>query len=382
MAVQITKEFLTNVALFVIAIIAFITLGLSIGTIINPCKDKFGDINCNLVPLRTKDFNTTRKYDLKRSWKGTDLIPQYGKGWTYFESPNWIDPPKGNETFSNTEPTHSMVTYIDGLLGNNFDGSTPDKLVTRVIQKGNALTAVRISTVESFNQGLFIMKVKQIPSGKYVWPSWWLLGSTAKPNAWAMNGEIDIIEGGWNANTVRNTSTLHTQGTTCNKNNKNCFSLPSPTTPNTCGTDSSQPCPFNGCEKQFDNTNSFGKAFKGGFFALELKKAGSIRIWMFLDGHQPKNLNDNATRIDTSNWPKTNSEGVEYIDFSADNCKDTFDKMHIIINTAVGGDAFPDPKHVVPGGRLKKPTYDEAVNSIKLAGDDANWIINYVKVFQ
>lgn len=45
MAVQITKEFITNVSLFVIAIVA---LGLSIGAIMNnPCKDKFGDINCD-----------------------------------------------------------------------------------------------------------------------------------------------------------------------------------------------------------------------------------------------------------------------------------------------------------------------------------------------
>jgi hypothetical protein len=39
MAVQITKEFITNVTLFVIAIVA---LGLSIGAIMKPCKDKFG----------------------------------------------------------------------------------------------------------------------------------------------------------------------------------------------------------------------------------------------------------------------------------------------------------------------------------------------------
>ena len=40
MAVQITKEFLTNVTLFILAIVA---LGLSIGAIMNnPCKDKFG----------------------------------------------------------------------------------------------------------------------------------------------------------------------------------------------------------------------------------------------------------------------------------------------------------------------------------------------------
>ena len=45
MAVQITKEFLTNVTLFILAIVA---LGLSIGAIMNnPCKDKFGDITCN-----------------------------------------------------------------------------------------------------------------------------------------------------------------------------------------------------------------------------------------------------------------------------------------------------------------------------------------------
>jgi len=339
-------------------------------------KDTITTERPHSTPLLTT-FNSSRTYDLKRHWKGEDMIPQNNKGWAYFRSPTWIAyPPQDTATWSNSEPTSSMVNYTDGQLGGNFEGSDEDELVIKVLASDSGINAVRLHSVEQFEQGLFVMKVSQIPHGTYVWPSWWLLGDTSRPNAWAMNGEIDIIEGGWfeggPSKNVKNTSTLHTQ-TDCVKSGKRCNATGS----GSCGEGGKHACPYDGCGFEFSSEKSFGSGFPGGYFCLEMKQNGVLRIWMFHEGKEPSNLSDDS--VDTTSWPTSNaSDGsVEYVDLSSSPCPSTFASMHMIINTAVGGAAFVDAP-----GRQKKPTFKEAVASIQQHSSESEWRISWIKVFQ
>jgi hypothetical protein len=397
--------------LIIIIIILIITsISLSIYCILNrkgpdtflipgSCQEK--------SPIKIKECTDTgagtNKFQLIREWQGEDLIPQNGKGWSYFESPTWFsgdhantsgkcgDNPMGGGM---AEPTHSRSLYVDGLVSGNFEGSTEKQLHIDVLSKTNpkssiksTINAVRLQSAEQFDYGLFIIDLEQIPHAQYCWPSFWLLGSTAKPNAWAENGEIDIIEGGWNpfgSNNI-NTSSLHTNAATgpeCKtKLNKMC----GPTGGDMfCGKNSSQACPYMGCSNVFPDKyiNSFGSGFKGGVYACNLTCDGAIEIWFFTRNSADKYVKPKASDSGLKDWPRTIPTGPTdnsyYYLKITQSCKNSFRKMNMIINTAVGGDAFSG------GARAKCPSWDVANTSIQDAASTgtAKWIINSIRVYQ
>jgi hypothetical protein len=59
--------------------------------------------------------------------------------------------------------------------------------------------SVRIISMKTFYHGLVIADFDRMPFGCSVWPSFWLVG----PN-WPNNGEIDIVEGVNNKQTLVN----------------------------------------------------------------------------------------------------------------------------------------------------------------------------------
>ena len=139
-----------------------------------------------------------------RNWNGRDVIPESGNGWGYFISSNWLGGAHGSAG-GGSEPTKSQVVYVNGVVGDDpLLTVTDNKLsintrtVGDVTSKSSVISAVRLHSNETFDNGLFIIDLDQIPHGRYFWPAFWLLGEVAPPNSWAMNGEIDIIEGGWN----------------------------------------------------------------------------------------------------------------------------------------------------------------------------------------
>ena len=125
-------------------------------------------------------------YSRKKFWKGKEIIPENSNnGWEYVTGRDIT--------------THGGVTYVGTPDSDvNFAGSDENQLSIIITQVPNEYTnSIRLRTSDTYDTGIFIMDVAQIPFGKYIWPSWWLLGDWPDGNAWSFNGEIDIIEGGW-----------------------------------------------------------------------------------------------------------------------------------------------------------------------------------------
>jgi beta-glucanase (GH16 family) len=87
-------------------------------------------------------------------------------------------------------------------------------------------TSARINTLNRFTQkyGRFEARI-QLPTGKGIWPAFWLLGDDDETNHWPNCGEIDILETiGAPATTY---STLHGPGYSGDKGISQKFTLPS-----------------------------------------------------------------------------------------------------------------------------------------------------------
>ena len=84
-------------------------------------------------------------------------------------------------------------------------------LIITVKSEGDAYTSTRITTAnkKEFQYGRIEVRAK-IPTGKGIWPAFWMLGSNISKVGWPKSGEIDILEYvGREPNTIF--TTLHTQ---------------------------------------------------------------------------------------------------------------------------------------------------------------------------
>ena len=84
-------------------------------------------------------------------------------------------------------------------------------LIITVKKEGDAYTSTRITTAnkKEFQYGRMEVRAK-IPTGKGIWPAFWMLGSNISKVGWPKCGEIDILEYvGREPNTIF--TTLHTQ---------------------------------------------------------------------------------------------------------------------------------------------------------------------------
>jgi beta-glucanase (GH16 family) len=68
-------------------------------------------------------------------------------------------------------------------------------LVIKVVKQDDHYTSTRITTAQKreFQYGRMEVKAK-IPTGKGIWPAFWMLGSNIKQAGWPKCGEIDILE--------------------------------------------------------------------------------------------------------------------------------------------------------------------------------------------
>lgn len=68
-------------------------------------------------------------------------------------------------------------------------------LVINVLKQGDGYTSTRITTAgkKEFQYGRMEVRAK-IPTGKGIWPAFWMLGSNIKQVGWPKCGEIDILE--------------------------------------------------------------------------------------------------------------------------------------------------------------------------------------------
>lgn len=282
------------------------------------------------------------------------------------------------------DPTHGSVDYDewDELITIDENGNTIIKAGDIIPNDCHPRRMIRLLSKNMYNSGLFVISANHIPQGLGVWPAFWLTARESPNDAWALHGEIDIIEGvnSVDLSTSINASTLHTNdnidnGAKCRQDgvpdiiDPDCTSYDG-TGFSGCGQGKQSMCPTKGCGVKLKSQNSFGFGFNkngGGTYACELTPEGKVTIWFFEKGTEPKDLLNNQPN--PSSWPQMNRT-------SFNSCPGQFKNLQITLNTTLCGDWA--------GATFDKTdkSLENCQNYIKNADlKDANWNISYIKVF-
>ena len=350
---------------------------------------------CDIIPISPCSAAASFSGTAIRTWRGSDLIPYSNKGWAFFDA---VDPTNGHVIYSSGNPdvNNSDSTFVN---------STSDQLHIQLQNVPNlAIYSTRLQTSEFFDNGLFVMDAAQIPFGKYVWPAWWLNGLIYgnDPDAWAANGEIDIIEGGWQVGggvKAQNTVSIHTNSADAipdyiqsnlklNDQTGSCSFNGTSKPGRTCGSKRSYECPFAGCSALWPpaNANAYGEAFQkngGGIYAIYIPCKGSIILWFIPNNHgsstynKVQNIMKSRSKLTPDILNSLKNDGVETLILDDRNQADYFKKLQMVINVTLCGDAFDQT------GRETCNT-DELYSLVQQSEyiKNAKWIINGVSIYQ
>lgn len=167
---------------------------------------------------------------------------------------------------------------------------------TNIVETGMGRPSVRIQSRSTYNSGLFIVKIKHMPTGCGQWPALWFYGEDAQ-HPWPKWGEWDITEGVNEQSRARNT--IHTadhcrQTVQAGKDFSGTWdageSVPQATN---CFVDTPGQFENQGCS-QSGPRGSIGPEFNrngGGTFAAEWDpRSGHIRTWFWPAGMEPPDL--------------------------------------------------------------------------------------------
>jgi len=206
--------------------------------------------------------------------------------------------------YTDADPTNGNVQYVDqstassnGLLEVNSQGHAVMRVETTPKVSNNRMS-VRVTTNQTFTQGLVVMDSVHMPTGCATWPAFWTNG----PN-WPAGGEIDIVEGV--NNYTNNQATIHT--------NPGC-TVPSSlnmTGTSVGGTNCAAAETNNqGCGVRSNQGNSFGSTFNsnsGGVYAMLWTNAG-VSVYFFPRGSVPSDITRGAPQPQgwgepMANWP-------------------------------------------------------------------------------
>ncbi|RAH69992.1 glycoside hydrolase family 16 protein [Aspergillus aculeatinus CBS 121060] len=232
--------------------------------------------------------------------------------------------------YTATDPTDGFVQYVDSSTASelNLTYASSSRAVLRVDTSTSNQTSgrrsVRVTSKETYENGLFIFDIVHTPYGCATWPALWL----TDPNNWPEHGEIDVLESN-NRGTHGNAMTLHT--TSGCKMNVKRKETGSPTYINCLNTaNDNAGCGVTGGKA------TYGQAFNengGGVYAMELRDAG-IRVWMWARDEIPDDISNSSSSPDPSAW------GEALADFPSTNCdiSSHFTNQSIIVNIDVCGD--------------------------------------------
>tara|TARA_Y100000389_G_scaffold74611_1_gene71197 strand:- start:2680 stop:3900 length:1221 start_codon:yes stop_codon:yes gene_type:complete len=334
-------------------------------------------------------------YTIYKDWSGNDFIP---KGdWDYYGKDTKRYTCGKDEKLTN-DKTGSYCWYgsYDELLSVNDKNNFVIKCGGRDPDNNNLIKSIRINTVETYNSGLFIAKIDNIPEGNGIWPSWWLTAVEPKKSHWSCGGEIDIIEIvnsiKDDENSSHNISTLHTsnrpdaQPCILNPGTSNeikCNNSTGDSTGCGCPGASDTRCPDIGCGIKSKISNSVGYGYnisnRGSIYACELTSDGKVNVWFF----QSSNLDDkkiiqqiDENTIDISTWSSN-----LVADFTA--CPGQFKNLHMIFNIAICGSwAGRVFKGSTGSGCEQCNKYMDNNSSNVPILPGAYWEIDYVKIFK
>ncbi|GAA5835550.1 hypothetical protein JCM11251_002961 [Rhodosporidiobolus azoricus] len=272
--------------------------------------------------------------------------------------------------FSLPDPTHGAVEYVsaetawaNGLVESSASGNST---ILRVdswskLGYGENRQSVRITSKEKVKFGsVVVIDVDSMPFGPTVWPAFWTVGDN-----WPEGGEIDIIEGVHDQ--AANQATLHT-GAGCT------LKSPVDALGSVLETDCNAYVNGNiGCGIQDPSDKSFGSALNkagGGTFAMTWNEDG-VAVYFFPRGTAPSDL--------TSDSPTPSTWGKPRARWAASTCdpRKFLRDQTAVINITIGGDwAGSTYNQAGYQGDWKAAVMDPKTYK------DAQWEINYVKVFQ
>lgn len=274
--------------------------------------------------------------------------------------------------FNTYDPTAGFVHYdsvADAKIYNTTYTSDSQAFVQVDVSQTNASTgrhSARVSSKNTYNDGLFVFDIQHTPYGCGTWPAIWLVDQAN----WPYHGEIDIVEA-VNQATTGNQMTLHTtdgctmQGVKREETgtvlSTNCLN----------STDDNAGCGVQGAP------STFGPEFNanaGGVYATELRSDG-IRTWFWPRSSIPSDVSGGSP--DPSSW------GTALADFPNTDCDigSHFQNLSITINVDLcgswaGSTAIYSTKDGCPG------TCEDLVANNATAFKNAFWEINSIKVYQ
>ncbi|KAJ5320288.1 hypothetical protein N7508_000571 [Penicillium antarcticum] len=234
------------------------------------------------------------------------------------------------EYYTDADPANGFVQYISRANAEwlNLTYADSTSAILRVDTTYNGTEAasgrqsVRITSNNTYADGLFIFDILHTPYGCGTWPALWL----TDPDNWPAHGEIDVVEAA-NKGVYGNQATLHTSegcsmgvkrkeyGTV---QNKNCYY---------------EANDYSGCGVK-GTESTYGPEFNsngGGVYAMELRDAG-IRVWQWARSSIPSDV--------TSSSPDPSTWGEAFADFPNTDCDmgSHFKNQSIIANIDLCGD--------------------------------------------
>jgi len=238
--------------------------------------------------------------------------------------------------FTDNDPTHGYVNFLNendakskGLISANGNKVIIASDSTHVAS-GRGRDSIRLVSKKTWNSGLFVMDLINMPTGCGTWPAWWLVG----PN-WPNAGEIDIIEGV--NKQVADQTTLHTSA--------NCKMDPASSSQFTgkWGTGANNnpaiDCYIN-APNEYNNQGcgivaadgTYGEPFnngQGGVYALEWTSS-AIKAWFWKRNNIPSDIHN----PNPSNWGKP----YAYFALGSNCAANHFNTMNMVFDLTFCGD--------------------------------------------
>lgn len=296
--------------------------------------------------------------------------------------------------YTGPDPTHGTVDFVsewEGWQNKLLDASEAGVLMrvdnTTVVGGQGGRKAVRIESKNSYNGGLFVVTLENVPTACGAWPAFWMFGDDAQ-HAWPRWGEYDILESIHMTNYA--TTTLHTRRS-CDQRDVNLGidfvgqgwatgSLGTNKAKN-CWVKAPQEFSNQGCGQKLPD-GSFGPEFNkngGGTFVAEWTHGGRngkiMRTWFFPKGKEPIDLVVRSPQPDL--WGTPNS----FFTLNERWCSaDHFKNMRMVFDTTFCGD-YAGSTFQASCPWLKQSCEDYVRNSPG-AFSNAFWNIKRLDVYQ
>ncbi|SNX85515.1 related to mixed-linked glucanase precursor MLG1 [Melanopsichium pennsylvanicum] len=243
--------------------------------------------------------------------------------------------------FTDTDPTNGLVNYQsqENSQAQNLSFVDSDgHFVMAVSTASVALegrNSVRITSKNSYSDGVYVLNVTHVPVGCATWPAFWTV--TEDLDSWPNGGEIDIME---NANDQypANLVSVHTN-TSCTVPSSSSDQYGTVAYTNCSAYVTSNP----GCRVETNGTSTptWGRQLNragGGIIAMERSfgtTGKGVRVWYFPNNNAsalPSDLKNGSTAVSTDSWPKPNA----YLPISS--CYADFEPHKIVFDITLCGD--------------------------------------------